>query len=155
MNLLLNPDNDEICELYHDDALSSSNSERVGRGDAGLDLYCPSDLVVGPGETKFIDLKIRCEALKEGRNISYYLYARSSISKTPLRLANSVGIIDAGYRGNIIAAVDNHSSEPYQVQKGQRLFQIVAPGLEAIKLHLVDDLSNSERGENGFGSTGQ
>jgi|TARA_B110000971_G_scaffold192437_1_gene204732 dUTP pyrophosphatase len=151
----MKPNNDEICEMYHINALPASNRERQDRGDAGLDLYCPSELVIGPGETKFIDLKVQCEALKDGRNVSYYLYARSSISKTPLRLANSVGIIDAGYRGNIIAAVDNHSDEQYTVKKGQRLFQIVAPGLETIKLDLVDGLSPSERWIGAFGSTGQ
>jgi len=82
------------------------------------------------------------------------LYPRSSISKTPLRLANSIGIIDSGYRGNIMAAVDNISDEPYQVQKGQRLFQICGRYLEPIELQLVEELSDTERGNGGFGSTG-
>ena len=156
MKLLLRALNDEVKALYHDDALETSNTNRETRGDAGLDLYCPGDLTIPAHETVKIDLKIQCEGLSDdnGRNVCYYLYPRSSISKTPLRLANSVGIIDAGYRGNIMAVVDNISDEPYHVQKGQRLFQICGRFLEPINLTLVDTLSDSERGNGGFGSTG-
>ena len=156
MRLLLKPHNDEVKSMYHDDATNDANDRRIVRGDAGLDLYCPDDLMIEPNDTKFINLKIQCEALSDNndRNISYYLHCRSSIAKTPLRLANSVGIIDAGYRGDIIASVDNRSSEPYQIQKGHRLFQIVGRYLEPIELELVEELSNSERGNRGFGSTG-
>jgi dUTP pyrophosphatase len=156
MKLLLRPLNDEIKAMYHDYALESSNRNRESRGDAGLDLYCPGDMVVLPHETAKIDFKIQCEGLSDNddRNVCYYLYPRSSISKTPLRLANSVGIIDAGYRGNLMAVVDNISDEPFQIQKGQRLFQICGRYLEPIHLNLVEELSNSERGNGGFGSTG-
>lgn len=156
MKLLLRPLNDEIKSMYHDDALETSNRNREERGDAGLDLYCPGDMVVLPGQTAKIDFKIQCEGLSDNdnRNVCYYLYPRSSISKTPLRLANSVGIIDAGYRGNLMAVVDNISDEPFQIQKGQRLFQICGRYLEPIHLTLVEELSESERGNGGFGSTG-
>jgi dUTP pyrophosphatase len=156
MKLLLRALNDEVEALYRDDALETSNANRGSRGDAGLDLYCPGDLTILPNETAKIDLKIQCEGLSDNdlRNVCYYLYPRSSISKTPLRLANSVGIIDAGYRGNIMAVVDNISNESYQIQKGQRLFQICGRFLEPINLTLVDTLSDSERGNGGFGSTG-
>ncbi len=157
MKLLLRPLNEEIKAMYHDDALETSNTDREARGDAGLDLYCPGDLTILPNETAKIDLKIQCEGVcdNDGKNVCYYLYPRSSISKTPLRLANSVGIIDAGYRGNIMAVVDNISAESYQIQKGQRLFQICGRFLEPINLTLVDTLSDSERGNGGFGSTGR
>ena len=103
-----------------------------------------------------IDLQIQCEGLSDsnGQNVSYYLHCRSSISKTPLRLANSVGIIDSGYRGNIMVAVDNIDNEPYTIEKGTRLFQICGPTLEPITMDIGDELSNSERGSNGVGSTG-
>ena len=171
MKLLLKPLNDEIKSMYHDDALETSNQLRRRRGDAGLDLYCPGDLLVPPGETVCIDFKIQCEGLSDGgggdggsgdggsgeevKNVCYYLYPRSSISKTPLRLANSVGIIDAGYRGNLMAMVDNRSTEEYQIQKGQRLFQICDRHLDTIHLKLVEELSESDRGNDGFGSTGR
>ena len=156
MKLLLRPLNDEIKSMYHDDALDTSNQNRASRGDAGLDLYCPGDLTILPHETGKIDFKIQCEGLSDnnGQNVCYYLYPRSSISKTPLRMANCVGIIDAGYRGNIMAVVDNTSDEPYHIQKGQRLFQICDRFLDPIYLNLVEELSNSERGNGGFGSTG-
>lgn len=156
MKLLIRPLNDEIKAMYHDDALETSNRNREDRGDAGLDLYCPGDMEILPGQTAKIDLKIQCEGLSDNddRNVCYYLYPRSSISKTPLRLANSVGIIDAGYRGNLMAVVDNISKEPFNIQKGQRLFQICGRYLEPIHLNLVENLSDSERGNGGFGSTG-
>lgn len=156
MKLLIRALNDEVKELYYDDALETSNANRESRGDAGLDLYCPGDLTIPPHETVKIDFKVQCEGLSDndGRSVCYYLYPRSSISKTPLRLANSVGIIDSGYRGNIMAVVDNISDEPFDIQKGQRLFQICGRFLEPINLTLVDTLSDSERGNGGFGSTG-
>ena len=64
-------------------------------GDAGLDLYIIEDINFSPGETKAIKLGIACEP-KDGK--SYYLMPRSSISKTPLRMSNMVGIIDFDYR---------------------------------------------------------
>ena len=156
MKLLLRPLNDEIKSMYHDDASSESNENRSSRGDAGLDLYFPGDIMIDSGETKFIDMKIQCEGVSEihGRNVCYTLECRSSISKTPLRLANCRGIIDAGYRGNIIVAVDNRGNESYQIKKGQRLFQILGRYLEPIHLQLVEELSDSERGRGSFGSTG-
>ena len=65
---------------------------------SGIDLFTPETITVQPGETVKINLQIKCEALHdtdENRNVSYYLYPRSSIVKTPLRMSNSVGIIDA------------------------------------------------------------
>ena len=158
MKLLIKPENDSVKELYHDSALIESNEQRISRGDAGLDLYRPEDLIIEPHSIKFINLRIQCEALSDSdntKNVCYYLHCRSSISKTPLRLANSVGIIDAGYRGNIIASVDNISGESYQIQRRQRLFQITGRYLEPIELTLVEELSESIRGEDGFGSTGR
>ena len=69
-------------------------------------------------------------------------------------MANSVGIIDRDYRGNIMAVVDNIKDEPYQINKGDRLFQICSGNLEPIQFQLVNELSNTQRGSGGFGSTG-
>ena len=80
---------------------------------------------------------------------------RSSISKTPLRQCNSVGLIDGGYRGEIMAAVDNVKDEPYTVEPGQRLFQLVAMDGSPIHFELVSMLTETGRGEGGFGSTGK
>ena len=151
MKLLIKPTDDYVKTLYN-------NHEHYNEGDSGLDLFCPEDIVFDPGVTRKIDLQIQCEALSDldgDKNVSYYLYPRSSIIKTPLRLSNSVGIIDAGYRGNIIACVDNIKNIDFKIEKGTRLFQICGPTLEPITFRLVEELSNTQRGSGGFGSTGQ
>jgi len=145
MNLRIRPFTNHIKKLYED-------HNHFHQGDAGLDLYIISDQKINPGTTERIHLGIACETLESK---PYLLMARSSISKTPLRLANSVGLIDAGYRGEIIAVVDNIKSDIYKIEKGQRLFQLVAMAGEEIHFELVDSLSDSTRGSGGFGSTGK
>ena len=147
MHLLIKTDNITLGEQY-------VNHSHYHEGDSGLDLFCPTDILVKAGETVKIDLQIQCEALKDNqKNVSYYLYPRSSIVKTPLRLANSVGIIDAGYRGNIMAFVDNIKTEDYIVESGTRLFQICSSDLSPLTFELVNSLSDTSRGQGGFGST--
>jgi dUTP pyrophosphatase len=129
------------------------------KDDIGIDLYVPEDITVEAFETKFINLGIRAEF--QGSDEKYYgyqLYPRSSISKTKLRLANSVGIIDPNYRGYLIAAVDNISDKVQQIKKGDRLFQLVFVQLmkpSSIEIISEDQLSSTERGSGGFGSTGK
>jgi len=83
---------------------------------------------------------------------AYFLYPRSSISKTSFRLANCTGIIDRGYRGNLGAFFDCICDS--SMEKGQRLVQICSPTLEPFEVQLVSSLPFTDRGENGFGSTG-
>ena len=86
----------------------------------------------------------------------FYLYMRSSLSKTKIRLANSVGIIDRGYRGDICAYFDVLGSDILEIY--QRPIQLCANDLEYFNVILVDnfdEFKNTTRGENGFGSTGQ
>jgi dUTPase len=135
------------------------------RGDAGVDLFVPFMLIADKTlKTIFLDHKIICRMTKKTDMgevpVSYYLYPRSSIAKTPFRLANSVGIIDAGYRGNIIAALDLVSgSDEYTLEEGQRLVQICAPTLEPVRLVVCDSLEEmdmeTDRSSGGFGSTGK
>lgn len=89
--------------------------------------------------------------------VHYRLVPRSSICKTPLIMANSEGIIDRTYRGLIKAPVKNFNmTEPYGIEEGTRLFQIVAPDLGHIReICIVDSLPETVRGEGGFGSTGK
>ena len=158
MYLEILPLNDDVKSMYE-------NHSTFHEGDAGLDLFCPEDIVVKAGETVIIDLKIQCQAfIKDIYKFldncsckyysSYYLYPRSSISKTPLRMANSVGIIDAGYRGNIMMPVDNIKNEDYTIKKGDRLCQICSPSLTPIKFNLTTELTTTSRGTDGIGSTG-
>jgi dUTP pyrophosphatase len=145
--------------------------------DAGFDILCPSkgfhclsNLVSG-GPNK-IDFQVKCSCQLVNSNKStkqytgYYMYPRSSLSKTRLRLANSVGIIDSGYRGNLIGMFDCFSAGKgslceteydYIVKPFEKLVQICAPDLRPIFVELVEteeELSSATlRGEGGFGST--
>jgi arsenate reductase-like glutaredoxin family protein len=95
------------------------------------------------------------KAITTYEHLSYMLVPRSSIVKTPYRMSNSIGIIDSGYRGNIMAFVDVLGDGPVVEPKvGERLFQIVRPTLERFDYEIVNELSQTERGTGGFGSTG-
>ena len=128
------------------------NHGHFHEGDAGLDLYIIRKQTIKPYESTLIHLGISCENLE---NKPYMLMPRSSIAKTPLRLSNSIGLIDAGYRGEIMAAVDNIKNIPYTLEVGQRLFQLVGMDGSEINFELVENLSASARGSGGFGSTGK
>ena len=145
MNLKIKTFSEDIYTMYN-------NHSHFHQGDAGLDLFIIKDKIIEPGETDRIHLGISCENLEHK---PYLLMARSSISKTPLRLSNSVGLIDAGYRGEIMAAVDNIKDYSYTVEKGQRFFQLVSMNGEAIHFTLANTLSDTSRGSGGFGSTGK
>ena len=102
---------------------------------AGFDVFFPVDATFPQLNTQFIKMGIRCEmhiyhkTLQKWIPTSYYSFPRSSISKTPLMLANSTGIIDSGYRGQLIGTFRNLSScsVPYVIEKHTRLLQICAP----------------------------
>lgn len=158
--------NEEIRERY-------TNHTTYHDGDSGLDIFVPETITIPAWSTVFIDHQFQCEMVKQmpnpqmrgtmstlkveydSYNETFLLFPRSSISKTPLIMANSIGLIDAGYRGNIIGAVKNISNFDYTVEKGTRLFQIVQKTYEPFSFKLVDELSSSTRGEGGFGSTGK
>ena len=144
MHLKIKPRNNLVSRMYEEHG-------QFHIGDAGLDLFVIEEQIIEGGKTELINLGISCET-KEKR--PYFLMPRSSISKTPLRLCNSVGLIDAGYRGEIMAAVDNIKQEDYTISAGQRLFQIVAMDGSPLSFELVDELSSTSRGAGGFGSTG-
>ena len=145
MELLIKPLNTAATEMY-------ASHGHFHDGDAGLDLYILEDLEIAAGETKLIKLGISCEPMN-GK--AYYLFPRSSISKTPLRMSNSIGLIDGGYRGEIMASCDNIKDFSFKVEKGQRLFQLVAVDSSPISYKVVDELSETTRGKGGFGSTGK
>jgi hypothetical protein len=159
--------------------------------DAGFDLFAPGnedneerkvygdDLrFFGPNwedvsAVNKLDLKVCCSArmfTDRGKNFNtgYYMYPRSSLSKTQLRLANSVGIIDAGYRGHLMGMFDvvnipedmsDDKEADYFGKKFERYLQICAPGLVPIIVQIVNSKGElgeeTERGDGGFGSTGR
>ena len=69
-------------------------------------------------------------------------------------MSNSIGLIDGGYRGEIMASCDNIKDYEYEIKEGQRLFQLVSYDLTSIEYTIVRELSDSSRGDGGFGSTG-
>tara|TARA_Y100000590_G_C15475082_1_gene921732 strand:- start:83 stop:520 length:438 start_codon:yes stop_codon:yes gene_type:complete len=145
MNLRIKSLSNNVKEMY-------LNHGHFHDGDAGIDLFIVEKQTIKSGQTSLIHLGIACENIEQK---PYLLMPRSSISKTPLRLCNSIGLIDAGYRGEIMAAVDNIKDVSYTVDVGDRLFQLVAMDGSSISLSLVGELSSSDRGEGGFGSTGK
>ena len=151
MKLFIKPLDDNVKMMY-------KNHTSYNEGDSGLDLFFIDNYVVEPHSTLMVDLRIQCEAFYDNendKNVSYYLYPRSSISKTPLRMSNSIGLIDGGYRGEIMAMCDNIKAEPYKAEKGQRLFQLVSTDSSPIHYELVEELQMTTRGIGGFGSTGK
>ena len=148
--LRIKPLRDDVAELY-------KNHTHYHQGDSGLDLFYPDDVMIPAGTLgRQIKMRIACEMFY-GMNeaVSFNIYPRSSISKTPLRLSNSIGLVDAGYRGEIMALFDNHSDRDYLISAGDRLLQIVAPTLQSFYMSIVNELSDSDRGTGGIGSTGK
>ena len=135
MKLKIKSFNESVKSLYE-------NHGHFHDGDAGIDLFIIEAQTIEAGETAKIRLGIACENLD---NNPYLLMPRSSIAKTPLRLSNSIGLIDAGYRGEIMAAVDNIKQDAYSIEKGQRLFQLVAMDGGPIHFELADELSETSR----------
>ena len=143
------------------DTVLKSNYEKSEKTnyntDCGFDLFCPYTLVIPPKAVSFkVDLGIQtmfCDSID--KNVGYMLLPRSSMgAKTPLRLCNSVGIIDPTYRGNLMMFVDNVSDTEYVIKQGDRIGQVVSFNGEPIVSELVDELPESDRGDKGFGSTG-
>ena len=167
MHLQIQIVNNTLLEKLYSTAIKELEKKNQEKGtlfqDSGFDLFCPYEVTVPAGETVWVNLEIKCAAwdlpsVYAGKIIkkplAYYVYPRSSISKTPLRLANSVGIIDSGYRGTLKLALDNIKKKDYTIQAGQRLAQICAGNLQPFTVSLCDTLDKTDRGEGGFGSTG-
>ncbi len=142
MNTLLIKLDDSVKDFY--------DTKKNYTSDSGFDVYTPTNYTIPAKSTVLVNMQIKCQPCFHS---GYYLYPRSSVSKTPLRLANSVGIIDKGYRGYIMAAFDNISNEDYEIKKGDRLIQLCHPSLQPMEILFVDELDKTERGEGGFGST--
>jgi dUTP pyrophosphatase len=123
------------------------------QGDAGLDLVAAIDVEVAPGERAMVPTGVAV-AIPEGH--AGLVLPRSGLaSKRGLTLANSPGLIDAGYRGEVICAVVNlDRTDAVSVRAGDRIAQLVVIPTPAVEPAWVEDLPVSDRGEGGFGSTG-
>jgi len=122
---------------------------------AGWDLYAATDkdITIAPHETVKIGTGI---AVEIPSGLFGAIFARSGIAtKQGLRPANAVGVIDSDYRGELIVALHNDSTEHQMVTAGSRIAQLVLiPYFKINNFQIVNELSNTERGDGGFGSTG-
>lgn len=156
------------------------NISEYHSGDSGIDLFCPDNVIIPANTTILIDMKFSCyfhisdeknnddSDDSEYINTNIYIIPRSSIYKTPLRMvdymikikntplimSNGIGLIDEGYRGNIMGIVDNLSNIEYKIKKDTTMFELYHPirKFNSIKKVKVP-LSETTRGEGGFGST--
>ena len=170
LKLKINNDDNEVLTMYNtaiEKYLTPSEHP-----DSGFDLFVPENICVEKNDV-MVKLNHQVSAVVEkvtefqrigGDCVNvepsgYYMYSRSSISKTPYRLANKVGIIDSGYRGDLIAKLDvvthNVGTEKL-IEKGTRLCQLCSPDLSPFRsVTIVSELTDTERGDGGFGSTGR
>ena len=125
---------------------------------AGADLYAvihneENKVEILPGETAFIDTGIVMEIPNGYVGL---VYARSGLScKQGLAPANKVGVIDSDYRGNIMVALYNQSNETRIVSEGDRIAQIIIQPVEQFEFKVTKNLSDTIRGNGGFGSSGK
>ena len=178
LKLFVSSGDNQLLDRYQT-AISKHNNKILTDDfcDAGFDIFVPDDTLTIPGKLNKINFGVKCSAqifYENGgvcQNTGFYMYPRSSLSGTVLRLANSVGIIDSGYRGSLIGAFDClpccdpayntalgvSTLTQYCMKKYDRLTQICAPGLVPIYVILVDSEDGlgveTTRGSGGFGST--
>lgn len=162
--LYIQPTNDEFAELYRNSA-EAYNATTMAERNSGFDVFCDAADTAGLGDHAVL-VSQGCRAIavdtETGEGHAFWLAPRSSISRTPWRLANSLGLIDATYRG-VIKAGFSHVTQLegpvfHSVFHGQRLCQLTAADLRPwLEVLVVSDLPVREtaRGEGGFGSTGQ
>jgi len=171
----------DLLSMYEDHVRKHNDSiENDVYPNSGFDLFVPDERTFDkPFNTEFINLGVKGEMIYCSKNMdhllsnlnsddsddhlpigisyktAYNVYPRSSISKTPLLLANHVGIIDSGYRGDLIAAVRSFEAG-YTISQNTRLFQICHPTLCPVFVVIVpeSELTLTERGTGGFGSSG-
>ena len=120
---------------------------------AGADLYSAmDDVTIAPHTTTLIKTGL---ALELPVGFAGLIYARSGLaSKRGLAPANKVGVIDCDYRGEVMVALHNHSEIAQTVSKGERIAQLVITPYVVADFEEADELSETVRGEGGFGSTG-
>lgn len=122
-------------------------------GDAGFDLYALEGMHIPAGSTRMVSAGFKM-ALPS--NTCALILPRSGLAtRHGISPANAPGLIDSGYRGEVICALHNHSNEGYTIETGERMGQMLIIEYPTIALSEVDALPESERGEGGFGSSGK
>jgi len=125
----------------------------ANHGDAGMDIYSPEDFVIGPGEIKIIPTGL---ALEIPYGFELQIRPRSGLAaKHGISLVNTPGTLDAGFRGELKLIMINHSPDIFSALAGERIAQAVLNRFETAEFKEVSELSASQRGEGGLGSTGK
>lgn len=122
---------------------------------AGYDLCCAANepIVILPGEIKMVPIGIA--AAPERSDIALFVFPRSGLSaKHGVTLANSVGVLDSDYRGEIMVPLINHGKESFTVTTGMRIAQIIAMPVLSQEWICTEHLDKTSRGDGGFGSSG-
>lgn len=123
---------------------------RAYETDAGLDLYTPIDVIVPPRGAAVIDTGVHIEL---PQSTTGFLKSKSGLN-VKHGLTNE-GVIDVGYTGSICVKLYNNSDEAYEFKKGEKVSQLVILPILTPELELVSNLESTERGVNGFGSSGK
>ena len=127
--------------------------EKAHSIDAGFDVKSRVEFLIPPHGSTIIPTGV-CVEIPVG--MVGLLFPRSSISKTPLRMSNSVGVIDSGFTGEIQVPLHNTSDiKMAHINQYDRIAQLVIVPLADVSIEIVDELEESERGNGGFGSTGR
>jgi len=122
-------------------------------GDAGMDVYSAEEYILKPCERKIFSTGLKVE-IPEGYEIQ--IRPRSGLAaKNGITIVNTPGTIDHQYRGVVGVILINHGQEPFEVKKGERIAQFVMNKFETMELEETEELSETARGEGGFGSTGR
>lgn len=136
-------------ERIHKDAIIPNCAHE---GDAGLDLYSIEKKIINPGDTALIKTGIKIELPPQSEA---QVRPRSGLAlKFGVTVLNTPGTIDEGYRGEIGVILINHGKNSFIVEKGMKIAQMVVKPVWKVDVIEVEELSSSERGEGGFGSTG-
>lgn len=118
-------------------------------GDAGMDLHSCSDMTIGPGETRPVPTGIQM-AIPQG--YVGLVWDKSGLSLRGVhRLA---GVVDAGYRGEVKVVMVNLGTEPFEIKAGMKIAQMLIQAVSSPTIVESENLDDTSRGENGFGSTG-
>jgi dUTP pyrophosphatase len=123
---------------------------RLHPNDAGADLKSTETLEIYPGDQKLVDTGV---AVKIPEGYGGFVFNRSSQGKRGITIPHSVGVIDSDYRGNIKVILKNIGEDPYKIERGDRIAQLVI--MPVLLCGFVDAWNDTDRGTAGFGSTGK
>lgn len=136
-------------QKIHDDAIIPNYAHI---GDAGLDLFSVSELEIEPGMTALIKTGIKIELPTQ---TEAQIRPRSGLAlKHGITVLNTPGTIDEGYRGEVGVILINHGKDVFKVEKGMKIAQMIVKPVWYVEVEEVSNLSDTERAEGGFGSTG-